>query len=524
MVRSSDEDYSLVIVDRFIQATRDSGYRGTGSALAELVDNALEAGATRIHIRIEPEPGGNGNGESALRVEVVDNGSGMDRQTLRQALRFGGSSRFNSRRSLGRYGMGLPNSSLSQARRVDVCSWTREKGPALASYLDVDEITGGTLTQVPQPVEVPVPEDVADLGFASGTIVSWRRCDRLDHRRASTIETKLAPFLGRVFRHFLWRGVSIDVNRKKVVPIDPLFLHERSLTRGGRAFAEPLQYDVSIALADGRTIRGPVVARFSELPVDKWHALSNDEKQRMGVLKRAGVSVVRAGREIDYGWFFMGDKRKENYDDWWRCEVSFGPELDEAFGITHTKQQIHPRAELNQVLAPDMEAVAKALNRRVRCAHERLRSATLTDRSERIAASKEELLPRLPKPKLSPAGKRLFDELAQSHPELLSKGDGASAPGGGTRYTLVEQASPNARFFRTHRRNGHIVVALNTDHPFYSRVYKPLRDREDAVAVDLRGQLELVLLSLARAEVSVGEDAVKRFADTWSKILSAFLQ
>ncbi len=28
-------------------------------------------------------------------------------------------------------------------------------------------------------------------------------------------------------------------------------------------------------------------------------------------------------RESDYGWFFMGPKRKENYDDWWRCEVAF---------------------------------------------------------------------------------------------------------------------------------------------------------------------------------------------------------
>ena len=32
-----------------------------------------------------------------------------------------------------------------------------------------------------------------------------------------------------------------------------------------------------------------------------------------------------ANREIDFGWFFMGNKRRENYDDWWRCEVKFEP-------------------------------------------------------------------------------------------------------------------------------------------------------------------------------------------------------
>ena len=52
---SSSLDGSIVVLDRFIQATRDSGYRGTGSAVAELVDNALQADATRIDITITKE-------------------------------------------------------------------------------------------------------------------------------------------------------------------------------------------------------------------------------------------------------------------------------------------------------------------------------------------------------------------------------------------------------------------------------------------------------------------------------------
>ena len=82
----------------------------------------------------------------------------------------------------------------------------------------------------------------------------------------------------------------------------------------------------------------------------------------MGVSKGAGVSIVRAGREIDHGWFFMGDKRKENYDDWWRCEVRFEPSLDELFGVTHTKQQVYPCAALLEILTPDLEQAARALN------------------------------------------------------------------------------------------------------------------------------------------------------------------
>src|SRR3972149_4949052 len=89
---------TLVAVDRFIQATRDSGYKGTPSAIAELVDNALQAGATQVVISIDPDPEGP---DGALRVEVTDNGDGMDVATLQQALRFGGTTRFNDRRGLG---------------------------------------------------------------------------------------------------------------------------------------------------------------------------------------------------------------------------------------------------------------------------------------------------------------------------------------------------------------------------------------------------------------------------------------
>ena len=64
--------------------------------------------------------------------------------------------RFNDRSGLGRYGMGLPNSSLSQARRVTVYTW-QSGSPAYKSYLDVDEIASGTMTKVPAPRKAKLP-------------------------------------------------------------------------------------------------------------------------------------------------------------------------------------------------------------------------------------------------------------------------------------------------------------------------------------------------------------------------------
>ncbi|MGD0390399.1 MAG: ATP-binding protein, partial [Tepidisphaeraceae bacterium] len=80
-------DYSIVRQDRFIEATRDSGYKGTDSALSELIDNSIQAQATAVAIEfitVETENDGPGRIKQPRVVEVMiaDNGRGMDSETL----------------------------------------------------------------------------------------------------------------------------------------------------------------------------------------------------------------------------------------------------------------------------------------------------------------------------------------------------------------------------------------------------------------------------------------------------------
>jgi hypothetical protein len=167
--------YPLVAIRSFIEATRDSGYKSTSSAIAELVDNSFEAEATVVDVMIVEEENG------AKRVSITDNGTGMPAGTIQLALQFGGSTRFNSRRGTGRYGMGLPNGSLSQARRVDVYSWTNPHN-IWSSYLDADEISSNALDGVPPPVRFK-PRGADELPSSpSGTTVVLTKCDRLNYR------------------------------------------------------------------------------------------------------------------------------------------------------------------------------------------------------------------------------------------------------------------------------------------------------------------------------------------------------
>jgi hypothetical protein len=519
------EDCSIIALDKFIQATRDSGYKGTASAISELVDNSIQAGATRIAISVAAKA--NDDEEKAIDVSVLDNGSGMDPATLRQALRFGGSSRFNDRRGLGRYGMGLPNASLSQARRVTVFTWQAphakgraQRGRGLSprvysSYLDVDEIVRRAMIEVPDPQVVKAPPSACT--GSSGTLVCWSQCDRLDNRRVSTIVRKLEAELGRRFRHFIWKGLRITINGDQLEAFDPLYLNPKAEISGAQLFGEEMRFEIRADVSDARRT-GWVRVRFTELPVHAWHKLSNDEKRRIGLSKGAGVSIVRAGREVDYGWFFMGSKHRENYDDWWRCEIQFEPILDEAFGITHTKQQARPQAHLLEALTSDLEATARALNGRARKAHLAVKASDRFSEAERIANERDHLLRALPR-RADPAAKALMCELKESHPALRETADERD------RYSIIEHSVKDTSFFTVAHDSDRLVLVLNPDHPFYREIYKPLSEGEAHRDPQLRAKIELLLLAAARSEAAArGEvPVVAKHRREWSNTLAAFL-
>ena len=88
-----------------------------------------------------------------------------------------------------------------------------------------------------------------------------------------------------------------------------------------------------------------------------------------------------------------GAKRRENYDDWWRCEIEFDPGLDEHFGITINKQGIRPSAALREALEPELESIARLLNARVRQAFEDVKFQAAAEKSCRIAAAADPDLP-----------------------------------------------------------------------------------------------------------------------------------
>lgn len=490
-------EHPLVAAHHFIVATRETGYRSVATAIAELIDNAIQAKATEINVFVLDCPICNvsGDEDGKITIAVLDNGEGMDHATLWTALQFGGTGRFNDRSSLGRFGMGLPNSSVSQSRRVEVYSWKRS-GSILFSYLDVDEFAQRTLNQFPAPTTRSLPAWAAPSAGRTGTLVVWPKCDRLDYRRASTIAQKLRAPLGRMYRHLIWGGVKICINDDPVTPVDPLFCHPVSGEGGAKPFGDPLDYEIVSSGVRTSTVR----VRFSELPVAAWRDLSIEEKREQGIVGNAGVSFVRAGREIDYGWHLMGGKRKENYDDWWRCEVYFQPDLDEHFGVTHSKQGVNPTPYLQSILASDLEVIARTLNTRVRAAFEATKSTEISQAAQ-VATRQDQLLPPVASRKTANAGSRW-----------------------GLSYIVRANHLQGREFFEVDEISGTLTVTINVDHPFYERMYTPALRKQDGHE---RFLLECLLLAAARAELDAPNRAVriwtKRLRSAWGDALAAFL-
>lgn len=479
MGRQRQEVDDLVVSSNFIRAVRESGYLSLSTALAELVDNSIQADATVVAISLHrPE------GATHPEIVVLDDGSGMNRRQLEECLRFGGSSRFDERKSFGRFGMGLPAASLSQSRRVEVVAW-QHCHPMLEVALDVDAIASG---------ETPTlrARCVGPSNSSSGCRVTWRVCDRIEYRRLGWLERTLRRDLGRIYRRFLVGGLTLTLNGTAIEADDPLMLTTRVEGASATIAFDPLEYELRTADGGSACVR----VRFASLPVHRWHRLDNLTKRRLGIAGGGGVSILRAGREIAYGWQLMGGKRRENYDDWWRCEIEFEPVLDEHFGITINKQGIRPSVELREALESELESVARILNARVRKAFEDVKFQAAAEASCRIA------------------------EAADSDLPVLRKGHGRAGRGP-LAYRISTTHLSSDALFATSLESNTLYVQLNVDHPAFTSLYQPLQTLPEGGA-ELRTALELSILAFARSIVDSTESTgalVAEWGSTYARML-----
>lgn len=360
---------SIVPVHLAVKAFRDNGYKNAAYAVAELMDNSIQADASNVELLCgeRVDTGGLRSRSRIHRIAVLDDGSGMDANVLQTALQFGNGTRLEDYSGIGRFGLGLPSSSISQARRVEVWSWQDGPQNAIYTYIDIDEIEAEELKDVPFPTKKPIPEVWQEVGSAfqdSGTLVVWSKLDRILWRTANAIIKNSELLIGRMYRYFLAKGevrirlVSFDMDAnphnqhiaaKYALPNDPLYLLSNT------SCPAPWNHAPMFTQANFQNTPFKIKFRGEVHTVNVRFSYAKEEARKGSNAGREphgrhannnkGVSIVRAGRELDLDTSWSEDAEALR-DRWWGAEVCFSPELDELFGVTNNKQSARNFSEL----------------------------------------------------------------------------------------------------------------------------------------------------------------------------------
>lgn len=320
-----------------LRSLRGLGY-SPETALADLIDNSLAAGAKHVRIVLAWRHGD-------PLVEILDDGAGMNFDRLVDAMRFGGDGPDAGRNDddLGRFGLGLKTASLSQCRQMVVAS--RTASGAVRLSWDVDAVAGDWCAQMPD--DSPAGE-LASLFAASGpgTLITWNRMDRLgglyglDREAFNAKIADIRAHLAMTFHRFLsgeTRRLSIAVNGRPLTAWDPF-------CRG---------HSATIALPRD-VIRGPdgvVAARAWILPhrdrfssESEWDAAGGPG----GWGERQGFYVYRGNRLVSPGgWLGLGGARawtREESSRLARIALDLPTTMDEAWRIDIRKSVARPPA------------------------------------------------------------------------------------------------------------------------------------------------------------------------------------
>ena len=296
----------------------------------------------------------------------------MDAETLRVAMQFGGGTHRNDSKGMGKFGMGLPNSSISQCKRVEVWSWQDGKKPNY-TYLDVDEMKSGDLEDVPVPLESQIPEQYRKAFFTtlppSGTLVIWSKLDRLSWKTGKSIYRHCEHLVGRMYRDFIsdqnikiesvtYRksdSDTLDVWEKEIFKAnDPMYLIKKTSldelpgNYKNEAFFEQVDKEaISVEYIDhnGDPKRDDVIITTSIVKKSIAKKILKETTSSLGGTvygkhcgKNIGVSIVRANRELVLRDSFLSSGLRESTGRFLGIEVSFPPTLDAVFGVTNNKQ------------------------------------------------------------------------------------------------------------------------------------------------------------------------------------------
>lgn len=324
-----------------IESMRDIGY-SLETALADVIDNAITAGASTIQIHADTS-------SADPKIGIVDNGHGMSEEQLFEAMRLGSRNPRETRRrtDLGRFGLGMKTASFSQCRKLTVA--TRKEGRTSVAIWDLDHVE-----KVDQ-WELLTPDSASEVPFidfltGDGAVIVWERMDRALELNGTEAARKhlirrldeSRRHLELVFHRFLAgesgaHKIAIALNDLPLKPFDP-FNSRHPATEIGSA--EPVRVGEHVV-----TITTFTLPHHRNVTKAEWEHYGGDD----GYLKSQGFYLYREKRLIVYGTWF-GLARQMELTKLCRVRIDMPNGLDAEWQVDVKKASARPPLQVRERL------------------------------------------------------------------------------------------------------------------------------------------------------------------------------
>jgi Histidine kinase-, DNA gyrase B-, and HSP90-like ATPase len=473
---------------KMIQSMRTLGYNNY-SAICDIVDNCLDAEATKIWINVNHK-------DNSPVITIVDNGYGMDLETLNQALKLGSNTFRDSATDLGKYGMGLVTASLSICQRVEVI--TKQKNSPIYYSVQDTEIVRETNSFVKILEEAnPQIQEIykSFLGEEeSGTVVILRKCDQITNSNLTVFRNILIKKIGQTFRFFINGGKEIKLNGDLIESIDPIMLSNEAETQSDD------QYTINYKNENGEELSSIIQVRIAVLPD---FGIEGNRIRSINIPNQ-GIYLLRNYREIATGETF-GLFQKHNDLNRIRIEVFVSAELDSLIGVDFTKQKPEPKQAILDKLRDAIVPSVKSLRGRLAKARTSAGSSDVPhNESEKQIGRKAHLLakPKLEIEKRSPKlnnGNRKTENGENKERKNFSNSQkkNVTLP---ARFETVSM-TPAGPIWDSEVEGKTIVIRWNIDHPFYQRFL--LENKENPSMITAT---DFLVYSLSSAELQYTQD------------------
>lgn len=364
---------------------RSMGY-SFESAVADVVDNSISAHAQNIHVLFPTNP------MDELALGILDDGEGMSKDVLFEAMRYGCSSAEEERseEDLGRFGMGMKSASLSQCRCLTVVSYDdNELNGYTWDYNHIIETQDWTIKELEgyEIANIPYIAKLKEQGL--GTLVIWQDFDVLSNSSGGQVYSSLVDLrsslentLALIYHRYLsgtgTSRIHIFINELDIQPLDP-FLEQHPKTT--------IKKEIELDILDSSGVERMIKIRPFILPFAT--ELKEKDKKLIGGIEnlrsKQGFYIYRNKRLIIWGTWF-GMKQRAELTKNARIRVDIPNSLDDIWSIDIKKQQA---AIPKQILRRLKKAVEDALDFSVRQQNYRGRTKKVNENIDYIWDRKE---------------------------------------------------------------------------------------------------------------------------------------